>query len=65
MHSEAGELMCVGCPKVRPDGLALSHHLYLIADVCLIEYTSLTIYDFKEICGSYTAFETAEGSSRK
>ena len=63
--SEARKLMCVSCLKVRPNGSALSDHLYLIANICLTEYSSLSVYDFKKICGSYTAFKTAERSSRK
>lgn len=42
--------MSVGCPKVRPNGLAIPDRLYLIADIYLIEYTSLSVYNFKEIC---------------
>lgn len=44
-------LMYVGWLKVKPNGLATPDLLYLIADIDLIEYASLSVYDFKEICG--------------
>lgn len=43
--------MDVGWLNVRANGLATPDLFYLIADICLTEYTSLSVYDFKEMCG--------------
>lgn len=49
VHSEPGMLMSVGWLKVRHSSLATADILYLIADIYLIRYSNLSVYDVE--CG--------------
>lgn len=61
VHSEARLLMNEGWLNVRPNGLATPDLFDLIEGIYLIEYTSLSVYDFN--VWKATAFSTSEKSS--